>query len=89
MKKPEPTRLPSIGSEPSQSDIVLECLQRRAPRWVAMPHLASISSSMAVHSIVSILRKKGFNILNDQRPRRDTRQRDSFYRLVPAETENA
>lgn len=37
---------------------------------------------MAVHSLVAQLRKKGFNIINDQRTRRDTRRRDSFYRLV-------
>lgn len=85
MSNTAPTRLPSIGAEPSQADIVLECLQRRKGRWVAMPKLASISGSMAVHSLVAQLRKKGFNIINDQRTRRDARTRDSFYRLVEAE----
>lgn len=75
-------RLPSVNSEKSQDDKIIECLRARRPRWVPMPHLAAISGSMNIHTRIHSLRKKGFTIYNDQRTKLDSRSRDSFYRLV-------
>jgi hypothetical protein len=74
-------RLPSINSDPSQEDKIIQCLEAHYPHWVAMPKLSAISGSLNVHTRISALRKKGFKILNTTRTKRDTRNRDSFYRL--------
>lgn len=86
--------LPQPVNEPSQEDKILECLRAARGRWVPMPKLAAYSGSMNIHTRIDGLRQKGFGIENHQERRRDTRSRDSFYRLVheiheapPASTE--
>lgn len=81
-------RLPSINSEPSQAAKILECLRSRRPRWVPMPYLSAISGSLNVHTRIDELRRQGFDIVNDQRTKLDTRSRDSFYRLAGEPGEN-
>lgn len=87
-KKEQVRRLPSINSEPSQADKILECLRARRPRWVPMPYLSAISGSLNIHTRIDDLRRKGFDIVNDQRTKRDSRTRDSFYRLAAEPGEN-
>ena len=68
------------GGEPSQEDIILDCLQANLGKEVPMPRLYEISGSMAIHSRIASIRKRGVRIIN--RMDRSTRPYKSFYQLV-------
>lgn len=70
--------LPTAGA--SQCDIILAELKRNANQWVPMPHLASVSGSLNIHSRIADLVKRGNQIENRQITK--GRQRHSFYRFV-------
>ena len=65
---------------PAQADIILAELRRFAGEWVPMPQLAALSGAYAVHSRISDLRKRGYEIdhKNEVSAGRVTK---SFYRL--------
>lgn len=71
----------AVSRGPSQEDKILKCLEAHRGDWVSMITLWSISGSMACHSRISALRKKGHGISN-----RTQRQPDgtihSFYMLT-------
>lgn len=63
----------------TQSESILDVLQRRRGEWIPMPELAAASGAYAVHSRISDLRADGHQIetrVEGARPRR------SYYRLV-------
>lgn len=47
---------------PSQCELVLQRLRDRSGLWVPMPELHRASGSLAVHSRISDLRRRGYNI---------------------------
>jgi len=68
----------------SQNDLVLAVLKTARPGdWVAMPLLVEASGSYVVHSRISDLRNRGWQI--EQRNERHGRQIHSFYRLANLE----
>ena len=69
----------STGAGMSQCDTILSELKCHADRWVAMPHLSSVSGSYNVHSRIADLRKSGHDI--EHRNERRGRMIYSFYRL--------
>ena len=71
----------SPGNTPSQEDAILAVLEAHPLCWVAMPYLYAQSGSMAVHSRIASLRKKGYNITN--KVDRATKPHASFYMLIP------
>ena len=68
-------------SNPSQEDKILDFLQAQLDQWVPMPHLWSISGSMACHSRIAALRKRGCNIINKVE-RAEDGTKHSFYKLL-------
>ena len=46
----------------SQNDIILQELQESSPSWVTLPRLMEVSGSAAVHSRISDLRSRGYQI---------------------------
>lgn len=73
--------LPTAGA--SQCDIILCELKRHANQWVPMPHLASVSGSLNIHSRIADLAKRGHRIENNQVTK--GRKRHSFYRILAKE----
>ena len=70
-----------MNTNPTQEEKILEFLQARAGEFVPMPHLWAISGSMAVHSRVAALRKRGCNISN-KIERAPDGTKHSFYALL-------
>jgi len=73
----------------SHIDAILAHLTSRPGMWVATTHLQKLTGSLAVHSRIADLRKKGFTIVN-----RITREflngmwvAHSFYKYVPEDEE--
>jgi hypothetical protein len=64
----------------SQEDVILGYLQANLGREVPMPRLYEISGSMAVHSRISSLRRRGVSIIN--RVDRSSRPYKSYYKLA-------
>lgn len=64
----------------SQCDLILRCLRKHLGCWVSLPTLWQASGSMAVHSRITDLRKRGAQI--EQASLRRGRQCLSLYRLV-------
>lgn len=71
------------GAGTSQCGAILAYLEAAGGAWVAMPVLAKVSGSYAVHSRVAELRSRGHVI--EQHSERDGRKVRSFYRLVEGE----
>lgn len=64
----------------SQCALILRRLRRHAGRWVSLPTLWRASGSMAVHSRITDLRKRGATI--EQQSLHRGRQILSRYRLI-------
>ena len=72
-------------SHPTQTLLILEALEAKAGEWVDMPHLASISGSMNVHTRIDQLRHQhGLHIENRCLRDPGTPRKRSQYRLVDA-----
>ena len=75
----------ATGSGLSQSDRIFDALLRASTEcplgndWVTLPQLVAISGGYAVHSRVSDLRKRGYDI--EQTSVRRAGKVHSFYRL--------
>lgn len=73
-----------INTNPSQADKVLAKLKETPGEWVEMPELARACGGFAVHSRISELRhKRGLTIEHKEESIKGSRQRASFYRLIP------
>jgi hypothetical protein len=68
------------GGAPSQESRILDCLQAHLGSEVSLVTLWAISGSMAVHSRIAQLRKKGVQIVN--RTERKNGATHSFYKLL-------
>lgn len=71
---------PIAGTGLSQCECILSALREHSGSWVAMPLLARASGGYAVHSRISDLRARGFNI--EHHNERVGRVCRSFYKLV-------
>ena len=71
---------PSIESGSSQCACILAELVANAGKEVSLVRLHAVSGSMAVHSRINDLRKRGHSI--QQRNQRVKRMIHSFYRLI-------
>ena len=78
------TNHPSTSAGLTQCDLILAVLERHAGEWVSLPDLASASRSMAVHSRIADLRKRGKTI--EQQNKRKGRIVHSSYRLLKPAT---
>lgn len=67
---------------PTQAELVLSRLRLSPGAWFEAPELASVSHSLALHSVVAVLRRRGHAIEN--RTSRRGRQCLSFYRILPS-----
>ena len=67
----------------SQCDVILDKLRRHEGRWVDMVDLHRASGSMAIHSRIADLRKRGHTI--EQQNKRHGRTVHSQYRLLAAQ----
>ena len=74
------TTHPDDPTGTSQCDRILALLRERAGQWVPLPDLALVSGSMAVHSRIADLRKRGEQI--EQRNERRGRMIHSSYKLT-------
>ena len=69
------------GGAASQNDKILDYLQERLGQEVSMYQLYLVSGSMAVHSRIADLRKRGVRIANRTERQKDG-TRHSFYTLL-------
>ena len=73
------TEYKARGDGVSQANRILRTLLADAGRWVSMVRLWRVSGSMAVHSRISDLRKRGYGIT--QKSLRVNRVIHSYYKL--------
>lgn len=66
----------------SQADRILTRLQLTPNEWVALPELYEVSGSLAVHSRIDVLRKRGWSIEQQSKRRPGDPRVLSAYRLV-------
>ena len=71
---------PSLTAGTSQCDRILAALRAAPGQWVSLPALYQASGSMAVHSRINDLRKRG-HLIENQAPVKN-RKCLSSYRLI-------
>ena len=77
---------PSTTAGASQCETILALLVAAAGRWVSMMDLHRASGSMAVHSRIADLRKRGHDI-RQKNDRLGKSVRSSYKLILPAATE--
>ena len=66
----------------SQNQKIIECLSRHTGAWVTLPYLMIISGSANVHSRISELRSKGYDIKQENDPHYKGNDKHSQYMLI-------
>jgi hypothetical protein len=74
---------PSLAAGTSQCSRILAALQSAPGEWVSLPALWKASGSMAVHSRINDLRKRG-HIIENQAPVKNRKCLSSYRLIIPA-----
>lgn len=73
----------ATGSAPTQTKRFIETLISANGEWVSLLTMVGATGAFACHSRAADARKMGYNIENRVVYDKATRQRHSFYRIVP------